>query len=309
MRPNDSFVSSAGVETTALGGGRQASYEVIGDGRDALMLAGGPGFAAAYMRADAQLFADVLRSYLVDPHGSGGSTPPADPAGYSPEGHGTFYEEVRRSLGLGPVVIFGHSFGATTALTYSAMYPDAVTACIAVGAFGIGEEQDEAQGGDAAAEMEAMLARHQDQPWFPDAKDVWDGWTERVLATDDPHEVERMMATVLPLYTAHPDRPEVWAGLQGFEMHLQADLAAAKAWEGGVFQGIDLRPILGEIRAPTLVVAGELDIVCGPAQARPIHDGLANGELILIPECGHMPVFESPGAYRAAVTGWLDRAL
>jgi proline iminopeptidase len=282
---------------------------MIGQGRDALMFPGGPGFAAAYMRGDAERFADVLRSHLIDPHGSGGSTPPVDPAEYSPEGHARFYEEVRRALGLGPVVVFGHSFGATTALMYSAMYPDSVAACIAVAAFGIGTEEDEADGGAAAAEMDTMLARHEDQPWFSEAKEVWDSWTDRVLATDDPHEVETMMATVLPLYTAHPERPDVWAGLQEFGTHLKADLAADKAWEGGLFQGIDLRPILGRITAPTLLVAGVLDIICGPVQAKPILEGLPNGELALIPDCGHMPILESPDTYRANVTDWLQRTL
>jgi hypothetical protein len=40
-----------------LSGGRQASYEVVGEGRPTLMLPGGPGFGAAYMRSDARLFA------------------------------------------------------------------------------------------------------------------------------------------------------------------------------------------------------------------------------------------------------------
>ena len=82
----------------ALPGGRTASYEIIGTGRPTLMFAGGPGFSAAYMNGDATLLSDVLCSYLIDPHGSGSSTPPASPAGYSPEGHARFYEEV---LGAG----------------------------------------------------------------------------------------------------------------------------------------------------------------------------------------------------------------
>lgn len=84
-----------------LGGGRRASYETVGEGRPALMLPGGAGFGAAYIRGDAALFAGELRSYLVDPHGSGGSTPPADPSQYSPAGHAEFDEEVRLALGLG----------------------------------------------------------------------------------------------------------------------------------------------------------------------------------------------------------------
>jgi hypothetical protein len=51
------------------------------------------------MRGDAELFADTLQSYLIDPHGSGRSTPPDDPTAYSPEGNAAFYEEVvERSL-------------------------------------------------------------------------------------------------------------------------------------------------------------------------------------------------------------------
>jgi pimeloyl-ACP methyl ester carboxylesterase len=289
-----------------LGGSRQATYEVIGSGPPALMLPGGPGFSSAYMRGTARLFADVLESHLVDPHGSGGSTPPTDPADYSPEGHARFYEEVRAALGLGRVTVFGHSFGATTALTYAALFPDSIVRCIAVAAFGVGTEQDEAEGGGAAGEMEALIGRHRGSVWYEDAKRAWDSWTERVLATDDPGEVEEMMATVLPLYTAEPDRPDVAAALDEFKKDLEADLAAAKAWEGGLYQGIDLRPLLGRVRAPTLLVAGELDVICGPAQARPIAAALPNAELVMIPGCGHIPAVEAPDRFRAAVAGWLQ---
>jgi pimeloyl-ACP methyl ester carboxylesterase len=292
------------VSVQTLGGERQVTFEVIGDGRDALMLPGGPGLAGPYMRGDAVLFADVLQSHLIDPHGSGGSTPPEDDAQYSPEGHARFYEEARSALGLGPVVVFGHSFGATTALTYAAMYPKSVQACIAVGAFGVGTEQDE--GGAAEAEMEAMLARHEGADWFADARVIWDEWTERVLATDDPGEVERMLATVLPLYTAHPERPDVRAALEEFSTHITADLVASKVWEAGMSQQIDLRPILGQVRAPVLIVAGELDLICGPAQARPIAKGLPVSTLAIIPDCGHMPSMESPDLFRSTVVDWLE---
>ncbi len=289
-----------------LDGGRQATYEVIGSGLPTLMLPGGPGFSSAYMRGTARLFDDVLESHLIDPHGSGGSTSPRDPGDYSPEGHARFYEEVRKALGLGPVIVFGHSFGATTALTYAALHSDAVDRCIAVAAFGVGTEHDEAEGGEAAGEMEAMIGRHEGSAWYEEAKAVMESWTERVLATDDPAEVEQMMGTVLPLYTAEPDRPDVAAALDEFRGDLEADLAAAKAWEGGLYQGIDLRPMLGRVRAPTLLVAGELDVICGPAQARPIADALPNAELVLLEDCGHLPSVEAPDRFRAAVAGWLN---
>lgn len=100
-----------------------ASDEVVGTGKPTRMFPGGPGFAAAYMRGDAELFADTLERVLIDPDGSGASTPPADPADYSSEGHARFYDEARDAFGLETVCVIGHSFGATTALTYAALFP------------------------------------------------------------------------------------------------------------------------------------------------------------------------------------------
>jgi proline iminopeptidase len=269
-------------------------------------LPGGPGFGAQYMRGDAELFADTLQSYLVDPHGSGQSTPPSNPSGYSPEGHAAFYEDVRRVLGLDRVLVFGHSFGATTALAYSALYPEAVVGCVAVAPFGIGWESwaNEAKG--AAAEVERGLARHSGTAWYGEARSTWDAWSELVLGTDDPLEVERMMARVLPLYTAYPDRPDVAAALVTMAQYLTTDLAAAKAWAGGLSRTIDVRPLLAKVACPTLVIAGELDCLCGPAQARPISAAISDVRLEVLADCGHIPCVESRVAYRDAVSKFVS---
>lgn len=295
------------TQVVGLPGRRAASYQVVGSGRPALMFAGGPGFAASYMNGDAELFSDVLRAYLVDPHGSGSSTPPADPADYSPEGHARFYEQVRQALTLPKVVVLGHSFGATTALTYAALFPDAVEACVAVAAFGIGPDADAQDGGGADAEAEALLSRHAGSPWYAAARPVMDEWTERILAATDPAEMEQMMAAVLPFYLAEPDKPEVAARLAEISRVMKADLAAGQAWERGLYQSVDLRPLLGRITCPTLVVAGELDFICGPAQARPIASAVAGCRLALLAGCGHFPSIEQPEAYRRAVFDFLTR--
>ena len=44
-------------------------------GRATLMFPGGPGFAAAYMRGDAELFSDTLESFLIDPPNPPGEGP------------------------------------------------------------------------------------------------------------------------------------------------------------------------------------------------------------------------------------------
>lgn len=55
------------TQVVELPDGHRASCQATGDGVPALILPGGPGFEAGYLAGDAELFADVLSSYLVDP--------------------------------------------------------------------------------------------------------------------------------------------------------------------------------------------------------------------------------------------------
>jgi pimeloyl-ACP methyl ester carboxylesterase len=292
------------AEIVQLEGGRRASYEVVGSGEPVLAFPGGPGLPAAIVRDDAELLADRFASYLIDPHGTGDSTPPAGVREYDHLGTARFYDEVRRALGLDRVSVLGVSFGGTVALTYAARYPEATVRCMAVSAFGLGTETDAAEGGAAEAEMAAMVARHEGAPWYPEARDVWESWTERTLAATDVSEVDEMLSIALPLYFAHPDRPDIAQGIRRFRERIASDLAASQAWEDGLYQTIDVRPELGRIHCPTIVVSGALDVICGPAQAGPIAEAVHGSELVVLPDCGHFPAIEAPAAYRSALLDW-----
>src|SRR5262249_53193229 len=62
----------------------------------------------------------------------------------------------------------------------------------------------------------------------------------------------------------------------------------------------DLRPILGQIAAPTLIMVGEYDILTpiemGPegAGARVLHESIPTSELAVMKGCGHINLFERP---------------
>lgn len=285
-------------ERVDLGAGRSAAYEAIGDGPPMFYFQGGPGFSAAMLRSEAELIADRFSVYLVDPAGSGGSTPPSDPSQYDHIGHARFYEEVRQALGVGPATIMGISFGGIVALTYAALFPDATKRCICVSSRVVGQELE---GEDAAHEMQVFLARHAHQPWYPSARKVWDEWTERVLATEDYREVDAMMAEVLPLYTADPDRPAVKAVIEEWRRDMKSDLGALKVWEAGLCQRIDVRPLLGDIRCPTLILVGAQDLICGPAHGRLIAGAISGAKLVVVPDSGHFIATEASEPFRAEV--------
>jgi hypothetical protein len=44
----------------------------------------------------------------------------------------------------------------------------------------------------------------------------------------------------------------------------------------------------------TLIVAGELRLICGPAQARPIASAITGAQLVMLSACGHIPSVEAP---------------
>lgn len=290
--------------TVDLGGGRHAAHEVIGEGDPLLYFQGGPGLSAALLRADAELLRDRFAVHLIEPHGSGGSSRPAHQSHYDHIGHARFYDEVRRALGIEHATIMGISFGAIVALTYAALFPQASDACIAVAGRAVGVELE---GDESADEMQRFLARHADEPWYPSARRVWDEWTERVLSTEDAATVDAMMAEVLPLYMAHPDRPGARALVEAFRNENHTDLAAAKVWESGLWQTIDVRPLLAKIACPTLVLVGELDLICGPSQGRLIARSIPQAELVTVADCGHFIGAESPQEFRDAVTSFHER--
>jgi proline iminopeptidase len=290
--------------TVELGGGRRAAYEVIGEGEPLLYFQGGPGLGAAPLRDDARLLSDRFAVHLIEPHGLGGSTPPADPSSYDDVGHARFYDEVRRAVGLERATIMGLSFGATVALSYAALFPEVAVRCISIAGAAVGQD---AGGEESAAEMERSLSRHAQASWYPSARRVWDEWTERVLGAQEASEVDAMMAEVLPLYMAHPERPGAQAVIDKWRTEGRMDLAAAKAWEGGLWQTLDVRPLLPQIKCPTLVLVGALDLICGPAQGQIIAQGVPQAEVVTVPDCGHFIPAEAPDDFRHAVLAFDDR--
>lgn len=63
--------------------------------------------------------------------------------------------------------------------------------------------------------------------------------------------------------------------------------------------------VLGRVRAPTLVVWGEGDTICPPVIGQGIAERVPDARLVVIPECGHNPMWERPEAFLEAVLPFL----
>lgn len=67
----------------------------------------------------------------------------------------------------------------------------------------------------------------------------------------------------------------------------------------------DSRPVLKEVRAPTLVAVGAQDLLTPPAEAQVIRDGIAGSRYHVFSGCGHLPPLELPGETTALLRDWL----
>ena len=67
----------------------------------------------------------------------------------------------------------------------------------------------------------------------------------------------------------------------------------------------DASPWLGQIRVPTLVVAGADDALIAPAESERLAKGIPRAQLKLIPQAGHLVAFERAEAFNQALGDWL----
>jgi len=71
----------------------------------------------------------------------------------------------------------------------------------------------------------------------------------------------------------------------------------------------DMRPLLGNISCPALVIQGEEDEHAVPQHARDIAAGLPNAELWLVPGAQHMLPQENADVFNERVIAFFKRAL
>jgi 3-oxoadipate enol-lactonase len=64
---------------------------------------------------------------------------------------------------------------------------------------------------------------------------------------------------------------------------------------------LDLRPQLGQVKVPVLVLVGEHDEATPPPMSRELAAGLPQARLTIIPGCAHVPQLQSPGIFLDAI--------
>ena len=284
------------MEAMTTADGRRLSYRRLGSGPVLVCHPGGPGFSSRYF-GDLAGLGDRHTLVLLDPRGTEGSDRPADRRAYDTGDYVADLDELRAHLGLERMLLLGHSHGGVVAQAYAARHPDRVERLVLASTLArFQAEQEHA--------MEAAMAAKAGEPWYEDASDALRAEQAGEWETDE--ELAAIAIREFPFYF-HTYGEREQAYLRTLEGEVPVG-DALKLFNEEIFTTFDLRPELGRITAPTLVLTGEDDFICGPVCARELADGVAGSDLALIPECGHFVFVEQPGAFADAVCGFLDSA-
>lgn len=145
------------------------------------------------------------------------------------------------------------------------------------------------------------MASHADEPWYPDAAAAVE--QEQAGNFDGPDELAGLVKREMPFYFAHYGPRE--AAYVDFLAVERPNADALKLFNDDVFETFDLRPILGAITAPTLVITGERDFICGPACAADFA-GIPGQRTVIVEGAGHFLFIEDPERMAAELRAFLE---
>jgi pimeloyl-ACP methyl ester carboxylesterase len=272
--------------------GRKLAWREEGSGPPLLCHPGGPGCSSLYFGELPELAAERTL-ILLDPRGTGDSERPADSSAYDLEDYAADIEAVREQLGLDRIDLLGHSHGGFVAILWGGTYPDRVGRLILAGT--TPRFTDAIRG----IRMQRVGA-HQGQPYFQDAIAALQEQQAGNYSTDK--ELVALYERAGPVLGELGD--DITPVADAFRASgINAD--ALKHFNERIAGGMDLRPQLGRIEAPTLVLAGDRDPFNTATDE--IAEALPNPTVVTVP--GDHFAFLEPdnhGAWSGAILDFLD---
>ncbi|MCJ2090712.1 alpha/beta hydrolase [Methylobacterium sp. E-005] len=259
----------------AVTGGRLATIQDgPSDGPPIVLLHGASANASDPMEGiGRRLAARGFRVIAFDRPGFGWSDRIAGAGAAAPAVQARLIAEALANMGVGPAIVFGHSWAGSLALALALDHPERVSALVL-----------------AAPVAMPMADRLPDLPWYwrlavqPPVAWLLSRTVGPPLAQRFLPEAARRVFTPQPESPDYPERSRAALVLRPETLlaNVQDLLGLTKALAAQA-------PRYGEIRMPTLVIAGEADpIVRSAEQAVPLARALPGARLILLPGIGHM---------------------
>jgi pimeloyl-ACP methyl ester carboxylesterase len=258
--------------------GLTINYDVQGDGEPLLLI--------PYLSADHASYAFQLPAYTehfsciaIDLPGTGESDKPAGP--YSTEGYADQVAAFLGAIGIEQAHVAGVSLGACVGMHLAARHPARVRS------------------------LSLHSAWDASDAYLRTTVEMW-----RTLASSLPTVADVVVQSVFPLcFTPemYTERPEFVDTLVDFVRGRPAQPVDAFLAQTEAVLAHDASPVLGAIRAPTLITFGGRDLVCSTRFAEPLESGIAGSELVVFDHLSHAGLHEDPATFNRATLDFLMR--
>ena len=258
--------------------GRTLAWLEVGAGPALLCHPGGPGCSSIYF-GDLPELAAAHTLLVLDPRGAGQSSRPADRSAYDLEDYAADIEAVREHLRIDRLDLLGHSHGGFVAIEWAGRNPERV------GRLVLASTAPRFTDSIRGLRMERVAA-HRGQPYFEDAMAALQDQQAGNYATDD--ELAALYERAEAVFAA-PGQDLTPVAKMFRAAGINAD--AMKHFNERIAGGMDLRPMLERIDAPTLVIAGEHDAFGGPTTDE-IAEALPDPTVVTVSGADHFAFLE-----------------
>lgn len=267
--------------------GNRLAVEVLGAPDAPVLIAhhGAPGLGSrAEPRASFGRLADTYRVIVFDARGSGQS-----------EGKGMFSHEqwaadidaLREWAGAEQIIMAGGSYGGFMAMEYATRYPSRVRALVLRDTSPDNSNEEKALA-NALANTRVEIDREKLDRIF----------AGRVRDNDDLRDCWR---EILPLYDYHYDPAAVEAKVAATPYRYEAHNYAFSV----NIPNYDLKPVLPNVTAPTLITVGRTDWITPVSCSEQIASLIPGSRLVVFEKSGHSPQIEEAEAWTKVVREFL----
>jgi len=272
--------------------GTRLRYRIEGHGPPCLVV----GSSVCYPRVFSQGLREHLRlvfadlRHFVEPRHFVSADPSFRPEQISAEIYADDVERVRQALGLGDVVVIGHSIHAVVALEYARRYPAHVRGVVAVGGDPPGDPAEIGRlwEADASQERKEILARQLAE------------LTPEVRARLSPADIAvREYVAIGPMKWHDPAYNCSWLWDE-----VVPDMPVLERL-GELLMPYDLAQGPAEITVPVLIAHGRYDYGSPYTLWEEHRHKLPRHTYVLFGRSGHFPQFEEPARFDQTLLAWM----
>lgn len=277
---------------TVASGKFNLRYSIEGKGTPAIVI----GCSIYYPRVFSQNLRKHMRLVFLDHRGFAPSPGYVDSTAFELDTLVCDIELARQELGLGRIVVIGHSGHAYMALEYAKKYPENVSHVVMIGvepdlSETSGQLRDENWEKLASAERKAALEENMQK--MPDEElaklPPGQAWI-RTYIRNGPRA----------WYDPHFDSTPLWENVD-----INMDMINY-VW-GKIFRDIDITQGLDTFELPVFLALGRYDfLVAPPSSWDPIRSKFHDLTVRVFEQSGHTPQYEEPALFDAELLRWMQ---